>query len=190
MDSLLADAAEAAPDAAVLVSADHGMNYKTRCWDLEKALAARGAPVRIAISAERDKYLRHHRGMGGTAWVHLDKPENEAGVAAALRGLEGVERVMTRAEAARELNLMPERIGDLVVLGDKDTVFGHLDVEMERMPAEFRTHGSLHELDVPLILHNARGAPEADYFRYNLDLARWLFPEAALTEKVLADAAS
>jgi phosphonoacetate hydrolase len=166
------------------------MNYKTRCWDLEKALAARGAPVRIAISAERDKYLRHHRGMGGTAWVHLNKPENEAAVAAALRGLEGVERVMTRTEAARELNLMPARIGDLVVLGDKDTVFGHLEVEMERMPAEFRTHGSLHELDVPLVLHNARGAPAADYFRYNLDLARWLFQEEALTEKVLADTAS
>jgi phosphonoacetate hydrolase len=190
MDSLLLEAAEAAPDAAFLVSADHGMNYKSRCWDLEKALAARGAPVRIAISAERDKYLRHHRGMGGTAWVHLNKPESEAGVAAALRALEGVERVMTRTEAARELNLMPERIGDLVVLGDKDTVFGHLDVEMERMPAEFRTHGSLHELDVPLVLHNARGAPEVGYFRYNLDLARWLFQEEALTEKVLADAVS
>ncbi len=190
LDSLLSEAEEAAPDAAFLVSADHSMNYKSRCWDLEKALAARGAPVRIAISAERDKYLRHHRGMGGTAWVHLNKPDHEANVTAVLRGLEGIERVMTRAEAARELNLMPERIGDLVVLGDKDTVFGHLDMEMEKMPAEFRTHGSLHELDVPLVLHNARGAPEANYFRYNLDLARWLFQKEAVAEKVLADAAS
>jgi phosphonoacetate hydrolase len=190
LDSLLAEAAEAAPDAAFLVSADHGMNYKTRCWDLEKALAARAVPIRIAISAERDKYLRHHRGMGGTAWIHLNAPEDEARVTAALHDLDGIERVMTRAEAAREFNLMPERIGDLIVLGDKDTVFGHLDVEMERMPAEFRTHGALHELDVPLIIHNARGAPGAAYFRHNLDLARWLFPEETAIAQALADAVS
>jgi phosphonoacetate hydrolase len=186
LDALLAEAEAAAPDAAFLVSADHGMNYKTRCWDLEKALAARGAPVAAAISAERDKYLRHHRGMGGSAFVHLSAPADEERVASALRGLEGVERVMTRAEAAQIFGLMAERIGDLVALGDKDTVFGHLDVEMERMPPEFRTHGSLHESDVPLIVHNARGAPEASYFRHNLDLARWLFPIAA-TEELSSD---
>src|SRR5215475_9326912 len=83
---------------------------------------------------------------------------------------------MTRAEAADALHLLPERIGDLVVLGDKDTMFGRLDVEMERIPPEFRTHGSLHELDVPIVIHNARGSPHAAYFHHNLDLARWLYP--------------
>jgi len=86
---------------------------------------------------------------------------------------------MTRAEAADALHLLPERIGDLVVLGDKETVFGHLDVEVERMPPEFRTHGSLHELDVPIVIHNARDVPDPDYFRHNLDLARWLYPVEA-----------
>jgi phosphonoacetate hydrolase len=134
----------------------------------------------MAISAERDKYLRHHNGMGGTAWVHLRSLDDVARVTAVLRNLDGVETVMTRAEAADALHLLPERIGDLVVLGDKDTVFGHLDVEMERMPPEFRTHGSLYELDVPIVIHNARSAPPAAYFRHNLDLARWLYPlEAA-----------
>lgn len=182
LDALLAEAEAAAPDAAFLVSADHGMNYKSRCWDLDKALAARGAPVRMAISAERDKYLRHHNGMGGTAWVHLRSLDDTPRVTAVLRNLDGVEKVMTRAEAADALHLLPERIGDLVVLGDKDTVFGHLDVEMERMPPEFRTHGSLHELDVPIVIHNARGLPHAAYFRHNLDLARWLYPLEAAAE--------
>src|SRR5260370_42148281 len=57
---LLGEAEAAAPDAAFLATADHGMNYKTRCIDLEKTLYARGAPIRIPISAERDKNLRHH----------------------------------------------------------------------------------------------------------------------------------
>jgi phosphonoacetate hydrolase len=175
LDSLLAELAAAAPDAAILLSADHGMNFKSRCWDLEKALVERGAPVRIAISAERDKYLAHHQGMGGTAWVHLRSPDDEAKVSALLGKLEGVERVLTRAEAANEFKLMARRLGDLVVLGDRDTVFGTLDTAVERLPQGFRTHGSLHEMNVPVVLHNAPGAPPAEYFQHNLDLARWMY---------------
>jgi phosphonoacetate hydrolase len=175
LDSLFAELAATAPDAAILLTADHGMNFKSRCWDLEKALAGRGAPVRIAISAERDKYLAHHQGMGGTAWVHLRRPEDEAKVSALLGELEGVERVLTRAEAASEFKLMASRLGDLVVLGDRDTVFGTLDAAVERLPQGFRTHGSLQEMDVPVVLHNAPGAPSAEYFQHNLDLARWMY---------------
>ncbi|ODS02939.1 hypothetical protein AUC71_12530 [Methyloceanibacter marginalis] len=88
IDALLKEAAEAAPDAAFLVSADHGMNYKARCWDLDRACAARGAPIRISISAERDKYLRHHRGFGGMSWVYTLKPGDAAAVKALLLSLE------------------------------------------------------------------------------------------------------
>jgi phosphonoacetate hydrolase len=38
LDDLLGEVAATAPDAAILVTADHGMNFKSRCWDLEKAL--------------------------------------------------------------------------------------------------------------------------------------------------------
>jgi phosphonoacetate hydrolase len=176
LDVHLAELAATAPDAAILLSADHGMNFKSWCWDLEKALQERGAPVRIAISAERDRYIRHHQGMGGTAWVHLRAPQDEARVAALLGQLDGVERVLTRAQAAAEFRLMASRLGDLVVLGDKDTVFGNLETSMEVLPKDFRTHGSLHEMDVPVIVHNAPAAPHRDYFKHNLDLARWLYP--------------
>jgi phosphonoacetate hydrolase len=176
LDGLLAQLAAAAPDVAILLTADHGMNFKSRCWDLEKALQARRAPVRIAISAERDRYIRHHQGMGGTAWVYLRAFEDEARVASALRQLDGVERVLTRAEAAKEFRLMATRIGDLVVLANRDTVFGNLETEMEVLPKDFRSHGSLHEMDVPVILHNARAAPPSDFFKLNLDLARWMYP--------------
>ena len=176
IDALLREAAEVAPDASFLVSADHGLNYKSRCWDLEKACAARGQPIRIAISAERDKYLRHHRGFGGMAWVYVLKPEDIAAVKSLILSLEGVDSVLTRAEAVEKFHLMPQRIGDLVVIGDRDTVFGHLETDMENLPSSYRSHGSYHELDVPLILHNAKGAPSRNYFRNNFDLARWLYP--------------
>jgi phosphonoacetate hydrolase len=71
--------------------------------------------------------------------------------------------------------LMASRIGDLMALGDKDTVFGELDDPKESFPG-LRSHGSLHEIDVPLFVYNAKNAPSGNYFNHNLDLARWLYP--------------
>lgn len=67
LDTKLAEAAHTAPDAAFYISADHGMNRKTRAWDLAKACANRDVPLRLAISAERDKYPKHHRGADSGA---------------------------------------------------------------------------------------------------------------------------
>src|SRR3984893_16112905 len=133
LDQLFGEAAAAAPDATFLLTADHGMNFKTHCWDLEKVCAQRGAPIRIAISVDRDKYLKHHRGYGGVAWVYCNSSRDIDAVAKFLSDLEGVESVLTRREAAQRFHLMASRIGDLVVLGDRTTVFGELDSESEAL---------------------------------------------------------
>ena len=175
LDRLFGEAAAVAPDAAFLLTADHGMNHKTRCWDLEKACLRRGHPIRIAISVDRDKYLKHHRGYGGVAWVYCNHPGEIDAVARTLTTLEGVETVLTRSEAVQRYHLMASRIGDLVVLGDRDTVFGELDSELEPLPTDYRAHGSLHEMDVPLVIYNAHMPLKAESFQHNWELARWLY---------------
>ena len=178
LDALLGECASAAPDAAFLLTADHGMHHKTRCWDLMKACAARGMALRSVLSAEQDKYLKHHSGFGGTAWVYLKSNRDSDRAAAVIQKLPGVREVLTRTEAARRFRLMPSRIGELVALGDRDTVFGSLDSERADLPPEYRSHGSSDEARVPLVIHNAARAPGAGFFRSNVDLARWLFPSA------------
>lgn len=192
LDRLMGEAEKVAPDAVFLVTADHGMNEKTRCWDLVRACENRGVPLRFGLSAERDKYIKHHRTFGGTGWVWLNSPEDEPAVRVALSGLEGVEAVLGREEAATRFNLMAERIGDLVVLGDQETVFGELpDGEMETLGPNFRTHGSLHEMRVPLVIHQfPENLPERDKFTANLHLtrysiARW-WPVSTVAEGRLA----
>jgi phosphonoacetate hydrolase len=175
LDELLGAAAAAAPDAAFLLTADHGMNHKSLCWDLEKACARRGAPIKIAISVDRDHYVKHHRGYGGVSWVYCKSAGETDRVAKAIMELKGVEIVLTRTEASKRFHLMPSRIGDLVVLGDRDTVFGELDAESEALPAEYRAHGSLHEMDIPLFVHNAEAKLSPGEFQGNWQLARWLY---------------
>ena len=175
LDDLFGEAMKAAPDAAFLATADHGMNAKSACWDLEQVCANKGTPIRKAVSTGRDRYMKHHRGCSGAAYIHLKDPQDALRVREIISGVTGVERILTREEAAKEFKLMASRIGHLMVLGDKDTVFGELDDEKENFPG-LRSHGSLHETDVPLFVYNAKNAPKADYFNHNLDLARWLYP--------------
>ena len=175
LDQLFGEAAAVAPDAAFLLTADHGMNHKSLCWDLEKACAKRGTPIRIAISVERDKYPKHHRGHGGVSWVYCKRPQDIDAVSKTISQLKGVETILTRSEAVKRYHLMPSRIGDLVVLGDRDTVFGELEIESDLLPAEYRAHGSLHEMDVPLVIHNAQARLSAEDFQYNWQIAKWLY---------------
>lgn len=175
MDDLLGQAMKAAPDAAFLVTADHGMNAKSACWDLEQVCAQKGVPIRKAVSTGRDRYMKHHRGCSGAVYLHLKDPKDASRVRDIVAAVPGVERILTREEAAREFRLMPSRIGHLMVLGDKDTVFGELDDAKENFPG-LRSHGSWHEIDVPLFVYNAKHAPGSDYFTHNVDLARWLYP--------------
>jgi phosphonoacetate hydrolase len=175
MDGLIGQAMKAAPDAAFMVTADHGMNAKARCWDLEKVCARRGVPLRKAFSVGRDRYVKHNRGCSGGAYVYLMKPQDADRVHDIIAGLKGCEKVLTREQAAREYKLMASRIGDFVVWGDKDTVFGEMDMELENFTGVLRSHGCLHELEMPLFVYNAKNAPSGDYFNHNLDLARWLY---------------
>jgi phosphonoacetate hydrolase len=175
LDRLIDAAVDVSPDIALYATADHGMNDKARCWDLAQACAARGTPVRFALSAERDRYVRHHRTFGGTAWVWLRSAADAPAVTATIESLPGIESVLPRAEAARTHRLLPDRIGDLAVLGDVSTVFGELTTgESEDLEDGYRSHGSLHESTVPLVTYNTH-LPEPPAGRSsNADLLRSL----------------
>jgi phosphonoacetate hydrolase len=175
IDDLLGEACIAAPDAGFLLTADHGMNHKRRCYDLTKTLASMALPIRISISAERDRYVKHHRGYGGTAWVYLKKAADKDKVIAAVASLPGVESVLTREEAASRYSQYPSRIGDICVFGDKDTVFGELEQTSTELEDTYRSHGSTSELEIPLFAYNVKALPPESYFEHNLDLTRWLY---------------
>jgi phosphonoacetate hydrolase len=163
IDRWLGRIADAAPGLQLYLTADHGMNFKRRCYDLNRLLPEKGCPIYFAMSAERDPYVKHHRTFGGSAYVWLESAHDVLRVTDALRRIEGVEEVYGRYEAAARFHLHPDRIGDLFVLGDRDTVFGPLEGAVEDLPAGFRTHGSRHESEVPLVVYGAA----VDYSRWH-----------------------
>jgi phosphonoacetate hydrolase len=174
LDRLIAEMVERHPEAAFLVTGDHGMNPKSICMDLEKILVAAGFPIRAAISPVADRLVKHHGGHGGVSYIYLSDRSARADVIEFLTRLPEVDQVLPSEAAAAAYRLDADRIGDVVVGADRDTVFGSVESDRVTLGSEYRNHGSRFEADVPLIAWNAPVRPEDD-IRYNLDLTRVVF---------------
>ncbi len=132
----------------VCLTADHGMSEKRRGIDLEKLLEKEGIKAR-SIPIIKDRYVVHHQNLGGSSYLYL-----ESGVGKALEILsetEGIEKALSKEEATMLYNLHPDRIGDIMVLGEKDVVFGRGKEDFFHV--NIRSHGSLHERKVPIFIY-------------------------------------
>ena len=133
-------------DARMLLTADHGMLDKTVAVDLAQILREQGL-ISEVIPIIKDRYVVHHGNLGGAAYIYLD--EKDIGEAVKiLRECQGVEEVWLQADAAEEFQLYKERIGDIFVLADRDSVFG---VGEQISLSAIRSHGSRYESKVPII---------------------------------------
>ena len=75
-----------------------------------------------------------------------------------------MELVLTRDEAVERFHLPPDRIGDLVLLSDKDTVLGRTPKwhDLTAVASGLRSHGGMHEAMVPMILNRPLNRECAD----------------------------
>jgi len=142
------------------VTADHGMNPKTgsdgepKVLFLEELLRpSLGSSARV-ICTITDPYTVHHASLGSAVMVYLKDKAGIPSVADHIRSLDGIETVLTGEDAARELDLPADRIGDLVVFAQKDFVIGkdrdyH---DLSALKGPLRSHGGRAEQIVPFIV--------------------------------------
>jgi phosphonoacetate hydrolase len=101
-----------------------------------------------------DPYVVHHGALGGAVTVFLPPEANRAEVAAWIAGLDRVSEVFTRELAAKKLELVPDRIGDIYVLAERDAVLGRTAEhhDLSGLDRPLRSHGGRYEEMVPLIV--------------------------------------
>jgi len=147
--------------AVIALTADHGMNAKTKpdgspnVIYLQDAIDAWiGAGRARVILPITDPYVVHHGALGSFATVYLDESERR-NVAARLAALPGVEVVLDNAAAAQRFELPPDRIGDLVIVSAKHVVLGTSESrhDLSGLDAPLRSHGGISEQGVPLLFN-------------------------------------
>jgi phosphonoacetate hydrolase len=167
VDKLLGAIVDDHPNIEIYMSADHAMNAKSKAVDLGRLLAREGLAA-VAVPIIKDRYVKHAQNLGGSSYIYVKNSKDLDKTATVLRQHPAVEQIYTNAEAASKFMLKADRIGDFMVLAKKEYVVGDLDtVEKD---VKVRSHGSLHELIVPILCYGRKVDP-ADY-EYNFDITR------------------
>jgi len=173
--------------ATIVLTADHGMHAKHGADGepnviylqdhLDAWLGKNRARVILPIT---DPYVVHHGALGSFALVYLSAADDQATVIQRIGALAGIEKVLTRSAAAAQFELPAERIGDLVVVSQRDTVIGTSRErhDLSGLDVPLRSHGGLSEQQVPLIVNRRVSHPPAgrrwrnfDAFDLGLNLA-------------------
>ena len=148
--------------ALVALTADHGMGDKSDergnpnvIWLQDLLDQNLGKGTCRVICPITDAFVGHHGALGGFVRIYLEKKEDQNKVYEIVQAIEGVEKVWTAENVAKELEQPLDREGDLAVVADKRTVIGgsEKDHDLSALKGKrLRTHGSLHEAKVPFIL--------------------------------------
>jgi phosphonoacetate hydrolase len=160
--------------ATIVLTADHGMNAKhgadgrPNVIYLQDAIDAWiGESKARVILPITDPYVVHHGALGSFALVYLPEPDARRAIAERIAALPAIETVLTNAEAAERFELPSDRIGDLVVVSQLDTVIGtsrdrH---DLSGLDVPLRSHGGTSEQKVPLLVNRKLG-PQPDTRRW------------------------
>ena len=175
LDRIFGEIVDDNPNREIYITADHGMSTKTKALDPGRWLTEHGVEAN-AIPIIKDRYVAHHGNLGGAAYIFLNERNDCTRAIALLENAPGVEEVYTASQAAETFRLHHERIGDIFILADCDTVFGEL--EQTRTEVSLRSHGSRHESYVPVIGYNSPW--RAEDFTYNIDVGRLLLESILL----------
>jgi phosphonoacetate hydrolase len=186
--------------AAIALTADHGMNAKTKADGspnviylqdvLDGWLSAGHARVILPIT---DPYVVHHGALGSFATIYLDEM-NRAPVIERLAHMEGIETVLTNAEACARFELPPDRVGDVVVVSTRHVVLGTSAArhDLSGLDAPLRSHGGTSEQTVPLLFNRRTAGLASDVELRNFDILdvalNYLEARGAASEKQKAQA--
>ena len=173
---------------AIVVTADHGMNAKTRLDAspdviylqdvLDEWLGAGRTRVILPIT---DPYVVHHGALGSYATVHLPQDVEPVAIGARLAALRGIDLVLSRTEAAERFELPADRIGDLVVTSIRSVVIGSAAArhDLSGLDVPLRSHGGLSEQRVPLVMNRRITDFDANHRWRNFDAFDWVLNRAA-----------
>ncbi len=171
----------------IVVTADHGMNAKTRLDAspnviylqdlLDEWVGAGQARVILPIT---DPYVVHHGALGSYATVHLAESADSAAIAKRIAALRGIDAVLSRAQAAERFELPADRIGDLVVTATRSVVIGSAAArhDLSGLDVPLRSHGGLSEQPVPLIINRRLENLDANRRWRNFDAFDWALNRA------------
>lgn len=165
--------------AVVALTADHGMNAKHDDAgdpkviylqdEMDRILSPAAARVILPIT---DPYVVHHGALGSYATVYLADDADVAHIVSELKSIPGIDNVFTNKEGCDEFELAYDRMGDLIITSEKNTVLGTTASrhDLSGLTVPLRSHGGVTEQTVPLVFSRPATNLDAGHQLRNFDI--------------------
>ncbi|TNF86485.1 MAG: phosphonoacetate hydrolase [Gammaproteobacteria bacterium] len=165
--------------ALLALTADHGMNAKHDATtgepniiylqdEFDRLLGPGRARVILPIT---DPYVVHHGALGSYATVYLPDDADIEALKKQMLEIDGIGLAYDNREGCERFELAPDRMGDLILISNRDTVLGTTASrhDLSGLEVPLRSHGGLTEQEVPLIVSQPVSGLDRGHQLHNYD---------------------
>ena len=148
--------------ATIVITADHGMKPKSKRDGSPNAIFLQDYLDKIfdkdktkVILPITDPYVVHHGSLGSFATIYLSDKNDLVSVIDEIKKIKDIEVVLEKKEACYKYNLPEDRMGDIICMSSEYTTIGSSanKHDLSGLNEPLRSHGGLHEREVPFIIN-------------------------------------
>jgi phosphonoacetate hydrolase len=165
-------------DISLVITADHGMKAKTNSTGepnaifledyLQEKFPEENFKVILPIT---DPYVVHHGSLGSFAMVYVENQSIIENVVAEIKKISEIEEVLNKHDACKTYHLPEDRPGDIICMSSESYTIGSSieKHDLSSLKEPLRSHGGLHEREVPFIINSKTANLSSQGQLYNYD---------------------
>jgi len=163
---------------SIIVTADHGMQAKSRSDGSPNAIFLQdildetlGKNISKVILPITDPYVVHHGALGSFATVYLSDKSKINDAIEEINKIEDIEVVLNNKEGCAQYDLPTDRMGDIICMSSQNSTIGSAEKahDLSKLKEPLRSHGGLHEREVPFISNKKINLNDANIKLNNYD---------------------
>lgn len=145
---------------SIIITADHGMQPKSKADGSPNAIYLQdildeklGIQVSKVILPITDPYVVHHGALGSFATIYLKDKTKIDEAMEVIKKIQDIEVVVTNEVGCKEYDLPKDRMGDIICMSSQYMTIGSSESahDLSKLKEPLRSHGGLHEREVPFI---------------------------------------
>jgi phosphonoacetate hydrolase len=164
--------------ATIVLTADHGMKPKSQEDGSPNAIFLQDHLDNVfdknrtkVILPITDPYVVHHGALGSFATIYLENKDDLDAVITEIKTIKNIEVVLNKSEACLTYNLPEDRMGDIICMSSEYMTIGSNKNkhDLTGLNEPLRSHGGLHEREVPFIVNKKMSQIDSNKQLYNYD---------------------
>ena len=175
----------------IVITADHGMKPKSskdgspNAIFLQDYLDAAFPKIKTKVILPiTDPYVVHHGALGSFATIYLDNKNDLEIVINEIKKIKEIEVVLNKEDACKTYNLTEDRTGDIICMSSEFMTIGSSKNkhDLSGLNEPLRSHGGLHEREVPFIINQKIKKINSEKQLYNYDAFYYAINEIGVNQ--------